>query len=128
MRMSPPMLMQRVALTSHFALMLLVALHAPSPLSFVLAAILLLPVPGILRGISYTFAWASMLVAFYVAGYLASGYARPETRVFAFLAAGVAAIDYLSLMMFVRFRARERAGSSDPAPAARMEASDDASR
>ncbi len=109
MTMTPPMLMQRLALTSHFALMLFVALHQPSALSFLLALVLMTPVPGLLNGKSYTFAWASMLVAFYVAGYLAAGYARPDTRLWSFLAASIAAVDYISLMMFVRFRARETA-------------------
>lgn len=128
MTMTPPMLMQRLALVSHFALMLFVALHQPSALSFLLALVLMTPVPGLLNGKSYTFAWASMLVAFYVAGYLAAGYARPETRLWSFLAAGIAAVDYISLMMFVRFRARERAGLAVPAPAAQTAGSDDASR
>lgn len=124
--MTPPMLMQRLALISHLLLMLLVALRAPSALSLLLAALLMFPVPGMLRGQSYTFAWASMLVAFYVAGYLAAGYARPDSRLIAFAIAAVAAVDYLSLMMFVRFRARERAAGSAPAPAARTAGSDDA--
>lgn len=126
--MSPPRLMQRVALVSHFALILLIALRSPSALNVLVASILLLPLPGLLRGRSYTYAWASMLVAFYVAGYLATGYARPDTRGFAFLIASVAAIDYLSLMMFVRFRARERAAGTAPEPAGQTAGSDDVSR
>lgn len=128
MKMSPPLLMQRIALVSHFALILFVALHKPSALSFLLALVLMVPVPGMLNGKSYTFAWASMLVAFYVAGYLAAGYARPETQLWSFIAASIAVIDYVSLMMFVRFRAREKAVSAGRESAAQTVASDDASR
>ena len=49
-----------------------------------------------LRHAAYTFAWSSMLIAFYVAGYLADGYARPETRVSAFALASIAAFDFVS--------------------------------
>ena len=105
--MNPPVLMQRVAIAAHLVLTLAVALRAPSALSVLLAAILLFPLPGLWRGRTYTAAWASMVVAFYVAGYLADGYARSDGRAMSFLIASVAAIDYLSLMLFVRFRARE---------------------
>lgn len=125
--MSPPLLMQRLALVSHFALILIVALRTPSALSFLLALILMLPLPGLLNGKSYTYAWASMLVAFYVAGYLAAGYARPDTRLWSFIAASVAALDYVSLMMFVRFRARERVVSAARESVEQTATSDDAS-
>lgn len=124
----PSIYARRVALVAHGLLMLGVVMRHPSALSLVLAAILCLPLAGMVRGRSYTFAWASMLVAFFVAGYLAAGYARPDTRVSAFLLASIAAVDYVSLMMFVRFTARERAVAADPGSAAQTAASDDASR
>lgn len=77
-----------------------------------LALPLLLPVAGIVRGRDYTYAWASMLLAFYAAGYLSDGYARPEHRRAAFGIASVAAIEFVSLVMYVRFRARERQGQA----------------
>ncbi|WP_420465545.1 DUF2069 domain-containing protein [Panacagrimonas sp.] len=126
--MSPPVIMQRVALGSHCALIVAVVLHDPGLLSLSLAAILLAPLPGLLRARTYTAAWASMLVAFYVAGYLAEGYAQPDTRVGSFLVASIAALDYLSLMMFVRFRGREAAAIRASAPAAETAPSDDAAR
>lgn len=127
--MTPPSVFaRRVVLVAHALLILGVALRHPSALSVVIAAILLLPLAGLIRGRSYTFAWASMLVAFYVAGYLADGYARPDTRWSAFVLASIAAIDYVALMMFVRFTARERAAARDLASAEQMAGSDGASR
>lgn len=108
---------RRLVLGSHALLILGVALRNPDALSVLLALVLCLPLPGLLRARSYTYAWASMLVAFFVAGYLADGYARPDTRWSAFALGAVAAVDYVALMMFVRFTARERAAAADPASA-----------
>ena len=119
---------QRITVIAHVVLLLGVLFRNPSPLSVLLALVLLTPLYGLLRGKTYTFAWASMLVAFFVAGYLAEGYARPESRGSAFALASVAALDYVALMMFVRFRARETAAARAAAPAERTEASGDASR
>ena len=120
-------LMRRVTLAAHTLLIILVLLPKFSALSVLLALILLLPLPGLLRGRTYTYAWASMLVAFYVAGFLAEGYARPDSRAVSFAIGSVAALDYVALMLFVRFSARERAAPAVPAPAARTAGSDDAS-
>lgn len=120
--------MRQVALGAHVALIGCVALRAPSALSVLMAALLLWPLRGMWQGRAYTCAWASMLVAFYVAAYLADGYARPEQRLGSFAIAAVAAVDYVALMLFVRFRGRETAAAAAAASAARTEASDDASR
>lgn len=125
--MLPSTFAQRLALAAHGLLILGVCVRNPSALSVVLALVLFLPLPGLWRGKSYTFAWASMLVAFFVAGYLAEGYARPQTRWTAFAIASVAALDYVSLMMFVRFRARETAAARASAPAEPGARSDGAS-
>lgn len=126
--MRPSQNVRRVALAAHALLIAGVALRDPSALSTVLAAILCLPLPGLWRGRSYTYAWSSMLIAFFVAGYLADGYARPDTRLSAFAMAGIAAIDFLAVMLFVRVSAREAAAAAAAAPAARTGASADASR
>ncbi|MGQ0530683.1 MAG: DUF2069 domain-containing protein [Panacagrimonas sp.] len=86
-------LMRRVALAAHALLIVLVLAPKFSALGTLLALILLIPLPGLIRGRTYTYAWASMLVAFYVAGYLAEGYARPETRAVSFAIGSVAALD-----------------------------------
>ena len=120
--------MWQLAVASHAGLIVAVALRDFSALSLFLAAILLPPLPGIVRRKTYTCAWASMLVAFYVAGYLAAGYTEPEKRLGAFLMAGLAAADYVSLVLFVRFRARETAYLARARPAEQNGTSDDAER
>lgn len=119
--------MRRVALAAHALLIVLVLVPKFSALGTLLALILLIPLPGLIRGRTYTYAWASMLVAFYVAGYLAEGYARPDTRAASFAIGSVAALDYIALMLFVRFTAREKAAHAMPVPAAQTASSDDAS-
>lgn len=106
-----PLFMHRAVVVLHLALIVGVALRGASALGLVLAAVLCLPLPGILRARSYTFAWASMLVAFYVAGYLAAGYARPDQKLASFALGSIAALDFVCLMMFVRFTARARAAA-----------------
>ena len=119
-----------VALAAHALLVVGVVVRNPSALSFVLAAILCLPLLGMWRRRTYTYAWSSMLIAFFVAGYLAEGYARPATRLWSFAMASIAALDFVAVMMFVRVSVREAAAAAarDPAPAERREASPGASR
>lgn len=116
-----PLTLHRCAVVFHVALIVAVATREQTSLGLVLAAVLVLPLPGLLRARTYTAAWASMLVGFYVAGYLAAGYARPGEKVGAFVLASLAALDYLALMMFVRITGRMRA-----ALAAQTARSDDA--
>jgi uncharacterized membrane protein len=70
---------------------------------------LLAPAPGLWRGRPYTYAWASMLVVFYVAGLLIDR--RPLTLALA----AVAALEFCVLVLYVRARSVEarRAASSD---------------
>jgi uncharacterized membrane protein len=84
---------------------------------------LLAPLPGLLRRRTYTAGWASMLVVFYVGGLMAEGVAVPGRRGVGTLMSAVAALDFVSLVLFVRFSARERA-----MPAARSGSSDAAAR
>ncbi|MDR3418558.1 MAG: DUF2069 domain-containing protein [Nevskia sp.] len=79
---------------------------------------LLTALPGLLRGRTYTASWASMLVVFYVAGLLAEGVAMPGRRSVGTLLSTVAALDFVSLVLFVRLTGRElaaRTGSSGAA-------------
>lgn len=116
----------RSAVASHSALVVLVALREWSALGLVLAAVLATPLPGLLRQQVRTAAWGAMLVAFYVAGYLAAGYAHPAEKAQTFSLAALAALDYLSLLGYVRMRARERAAIARSA--AGTAPSDDAAR
>jgi uncharacterized membrane protein len=104
-----PRQLHRAALLFHLMLVVGIVVRDETALGWVIASLLLLPLPGIARGRTYTCAWASMLVGFYVAGYLAAGYARPQEKFGAFLLAAIAALDYLSLMLFVRISGRVRA-------------------
>ncbi|HEY0975074.1 MAG TPA: DUF2069 domain-containing protein [Solimonas sp.] len=96
------------ALALHLALFISMLLTSTSLLGLVAAFVLLMPLPGLLRGREYTHAWASMLVAFYCALWLAEGWARPDVRDAAFLHATLAAFDFVSLVLYVRLRGRER--------------------
>ena len=102
------------------ALVLQVALIAglgvwcgPVP-GLLLALPLAAPLPGLWRRRTYTAGWASMVVAFYVAGLMAEGVAQPERRLIGGGLSVVAALDFAAMLLFVRFSAREQA-----APAAR---------
>jgi len=83
---------------------------------------LLLPLRGLWRGERYTYAWASMLLVFYCAGLLAEAYMRPYSANLLRLLAGVAALEFVSLVLFVRRSSAEaRAAAAAPPPAARTE-------
>jgi uncharacterized membrane protein len=69
---------------------------------------LLTPVPGLLRRRSYTAAWATMLLVLYVGGLVAEGVAVPGRRGIGTALSVVAALEFVSLVLFVRLSARER--------------------
>ncbi len=96
------------ALTLHLALFIAMLLTSESLLGQIAAFVLLAPLPGLVRGREYTHAWASMLVAFYCALWLAEGWVQLSSRDLAFSLAGIAALDFVSLVLYVRLRARER--------------------
>ena len=94
----------------------LVAGHG-RPSLLLLAVLLVLPLllalPGLLRGRGYTASWASMLVAFYCALLLAEMAVQPKHHLSLLLLAGVAALDFVVLMLFAKgAKARDRAGSA----------------
>ncbi|MDB5987210.1 MAG: hypothetical protein JWR16_2263 [Nevskia sp.] len=70
---------------------------------------LLATLPGLIRARTYTAGWASMLLVFYVAALLAEGVAMPQRKSFAQGLSVVAMLDFVSLVLFVRLAARERA-------------------
>ena len=117
--------MQRLALLSHLALMVSMGLVSKPIIALLLIAPLLLPLPGIIKGRDYTYAWATMLLAFYVGGWLAAGYYNPAQKWISFGIAALAAVDFAALNLFVKFRARER---SAQAPSEQTAESADASR
>lgn len=126
--MTPADVLRRAAPVLHAALIVSVALREHSKIGLVLAVALAVPMPGIALGRTYTCAWASMLVTFFVGGYLAAGYARPDSQVSAFVVATIAALDFVSLVLFVRFRGREAAARAARERSAQTAASGGAGR
>ena len=100
--------MQRLALLSQLALMVSMGLVSKPVIALLLIAPLLLPLPGLIKGRDYTHAWSTMLLTFYVGGWLAAGYYNPAQKWVSFGIAALAAVDFAALNLFVKFRARER--------------------
>lgn len=88
-----------------------------SALGAAAAVILLLPLRSLMRGNTYTAGWVSMLVVIYCAFLLADAYAHPQNKLVSIALAALAALNFLSLILYVRLRARERS-AQPPAAAA----------
>lgn len=102
-------LAHRVTVASHLALMLIIAVRSGWGVPLLVAVPLLFPLPGLLRGRDYTFAWSTMLLVFYVGGYLAAGHANPADKWACFGVAALAALEFVALSIYVKARSRERA-------------------
>ena len=97
----------RVAvLVAHAVLVVALPLAGGGP-GALLALPLLAPAPGLWRAQPYTYAWASMLVVFYVGAFLMEASTHAERRPVALALAFVAAFEFVALLLFVRFRAVE---------------------
>lgn len=97
-----------LTLLCHLLLLAGLAWWSSTKLGYLMTALLLLPLPGLLRGREYTYAWASLMLTFWCAGLLAEGVAVPANRSAALVFASLAAVEFSALVLFVRFRARER--------------------
>ena len=106
--MKPSRYARIAVLVLHGALMAGLAIWCGLGPGLLLVLPLAAPLPGLLRGSSYTAGWASMLLVFYVAGLLAEGVAQPARRGIGSALAVLAALDFVALLLFVRFSARER--------------------
>jgi uncharacterized membrane protein len=129
--MQPSLWARRVAVVSHLALIVVIALRAGWGVPLFLVLPLLFPLPGLLRGHDYTYAWSTMLLVFYVGGYLAAGHANPADKWACFGVAALAALEFVSLSVYVKARSKERTyikAQSAPAQPAQTAASGDASR
>ena len=102
-------LAHRVTVASHLALMLIIAVRSGWGVPLLVVVPLLFPLPGLLRGRDYTFAWSTMLLVFYVGGYLAAGHAKPADKWACFGVAALAALEFVALRIYVKARSRERA-------------------
>lgn len=92
----------------------------------VLSLPMLLPLRGLLRQTPRSAVWSAYLMIFYVAALLAEADALRERHTVGLILASIALLAFLSLILFVRWTARDRA--SRTATAARKAASGDAAR
>ena len=98
-----------VALLAHLVLIGALLYWSGALAGALLSLPLLASLPGLLRARTYTAGWASMLLVFYIAALLAEGVAMPMRKPFAQGLSVVAVLDFVSLVLFVRLAARERA-------------------
>ena len=112
--------MRSVVLVAHVSLIALLAALSGASVGLLLIVPLLAPLRGLWRGERYTYAWSSMLIVFYCAGFLAEAYMRRSMMWPLRAAAIVAALEFVSLILFVRLQAREaRAEAAGRQPAER---------
>lgn len=116
--MSPTRVVHAIAVASLVALAAgIIEWTQVSALGVASAVVLLLPLRSIVRGSTYTCGWASMLVVCYCSFLLAEVYAQPQQKAWPLMLSAVSALNFLSLIMYVRLRARERAALLAPAAA-----------
>ena len=112
--------LRAIALLTHAVLLIGLVWLVGASVGVLLVLPLLLPVRGLWRGDRYTYAWASMLLVFYCGGLMAEAYMRPHQGLVFRLLASIAAVEFVSLVLFVRMRSMEaRAAAAAPPPAGR---------
>lgn len=77
----------------------------------VLSLPMLLPLPGLFKARPRSAAWSCYVMIIYIAGLLSEAYAMPERHLVALILSSVALVAFLSLILFVRWTAREREAS-----------------
>jgi uncharacterized membrane protein len=82
-----------------------------------LTAPLLLPLPGLIRGRAYTYAWTSLLTLLYLTWILTELLANPASRTAAYPAFFSALMLFTGCLLFVRLDKREREARANPTPA-----------
>jgi uncharacterized membrane protein len=114
--------MRTLTLIAHALLIAGLAWTVGSSVGAVLVVPLLLPLQGLWVGRRYTYAWTTMLITFYCAGFAAEAYMRPAEAWWWRGLAAIAAIEFVSLNLFVRRQAAAaRAAAAAAPPAGRME-------
>lgn len=96
------------ALALHAALIFGLSIWCGWRPGIVLAAPLIISAFGLLRERTYTAAWASLCLCFYIGGFLVEAYASPPHRTIALRMSIVATLDFTALLLFVRWRLREQ--------------------
>jgi uncharacterized membrane protein len=102
-----------MALALHLLLVVALAVWSGWPGAALLTLPLLLPLKALWCGSTRAAAATAMVLTFYVAGLLAEGVAQPARRVPGEALAGLAALDFLSLILFVRLSARVAAARKE---------------
>lgn len=80
-----------------------------------LVAPLLLPLPGLIRGRAYTYAWSSLLTLLYLTWILTELLANPAAHSAAYPAFLAALMLFTGCLLFVRLDKREREARTNPA-------------
>lgn len=102
--------MHRLALASQALLALgIMAWTQFSALGVIAGVALLLPLRSIARGNTYTAGWFSMVVVTYCGFLLADAYAQPQAKLASFGLSALAAVNFVSSVLYVRLAARQRA-------------------
>lgn len=99
-----------VAVAAHLGLTAGLLWWSSTTLGWLVSALLVPAIPGLLSGREYTYAWMSLMLSFYSAALLAEGVAVPAHKPVAWALAAVAAVEFSALVLYVRLRQRERAG------------------
>lgn len=97
-----------VALLAQLSLALGLMLWSGWIAGAVLSAPLLLTLPGLLRSRPRAAAYCGYLMILYVAMLLAEAYAQRERYAVGLTLAGIAALSFIALILFVRWSARDR--------------------
>ncbi|HVT34286.1 MAG TPA: DUF2069 domain-containing protein [Nevskiaceae bacterium] len=98
---------QRAVLALHGLLIVAIVVGSGFGTGALLALPLAAPLPGLWRGDIRTHAWSSMLLSFYAGGFLSSAYANTAHKWQSVGTAAIAALEFVSLLMYVRLKARE---------------------
>lgn len=105
--MKPSTAARTLALVAHGALIAGLSAYVGASAGLLFVLPLFVPLPGLLSARSYTFAWSTLLIVFYCGGLLAEAYVRPGDRLVLHALASVAALEFVALNLFVRFRSVE---------------------
>ena len=108
----------RAVLVLHGLLMLGLLAWTRDVIGLLLVLPLAAAIPGLARGRRYTGGWMTLLLVIYMAGLIAEAGAMPSRRLVGLGLATVAVLEFVSLVLFVRWSARADAAQTGPAPAA----------
>lgn len=106
---APLVTVHRLALALHAVLMLGLLAWTRDLLGLVLVLPLAAAIPGLARGQRYTGGWMTLMLVLYMAGLIAEAGAIPSRRLIGIGLATVAVLEFVSLVLLVRWSARAEA-------------------